>query len=411
MRQKNNKKAPLKSQTKSQTIQKTLGALAIAVGCFRFYQMSSWLFQGRWPLDYDGFYYLVELKHRLETSSGYYTASFHPFFSVVTWILRIGGWSPAQAYPWLVWIAFVLFGFGLLRPFIKKNFAICSFLFLLFFGSHYAFFGFYGFLKQGWGMAMVSLGGAFSVFAFAFHPSSALCAGVAFFRERKMSPPVLAGLGALTLFLSWKLFPSISFFNPFTFLTTHQLSASEFFEVLFLFFIVLGSLVFLRGKSDSWMKFFGVLSLVGFLPFWGAESWRMLITSFLISLVFIRRFMEKYSTQVEIFVPKFLVALLLGVMVFPAEIHPLGPTLLVEPIEEMAPALKAWIPPHSFILAPHGLQFRLTYFLDRSSGQTLPSHFNAASTPLFELHRVENRENCRYPQCVSLTEHWEIFRH
>ena len=65
--------------------------------------------------------------------------------------------------------------------------------------------------------------------------------------------------------------------------------------------------------------------------------------------------------------------------------RPLGPTMAISSIEANKEILKRWLPERAFVIAPHGIQFRVTYFLGRSSAKQRPRDGHGA--PLYRIAR------------------------
>ena len=69
--------------------------------------------------------------------------------------------------------------------------------------------------------------------------------------------------------------------------------------------------------------------------------------------------------------------------------------------------LQTLIPPNAFIVAPHGFQFAITYFLNRRSAQAIPE--GAPPKELYEVRRTGRHSSCLSPDCIRLDSQWCIF--
>lgn len=98
----------------------------------------------------------------------------------------------------------------------------------------------------------------------------------------------------------------------------------------------------------------------------------------------------------------------------------LGPRMPVELIADNKDLLQEWIPPGAFIRAPQGIQFRVTYFLGRSSASEYPEQTEYVS--YFDVREVSKpKPQCPragdlsqgVPEgtgCVALSERWLVVR-
>ncbi|MDB5037009.1 MAG: hypothetical protein JWQ35_537, partial [Bacteriovoracaceae bacterium] len=110
-------------------------------------------FENKWPVEYNSFYYLVELREYASTGSGYYSP-FLPFFFVLSKIQHFFGLSDIETYNSVVIASFLIFAGALAAmSYDKKRPFVAPAMIFILLSSRMIFFAHYSYLKQAAGVA------------------------------------------------------------------------------------------------------------------------------------------------------------------------------------------------------------------------------------------------------------------
>jgi hypothetical protein len=407
-----------------------------------------------WPLDYDGFYYLTEIRSYQETSRGHYFP-FQPFFAFLNIFVTTFSLSAPHAFHTSVVVTLAVFGLAvsLLALDVKRPHR-AALLLVCVCASQSLFFTHYGFLKQAAGItafvamlaALHALANvrstvvitviivALGLFAASFHKFSALltvatlaCA-TALPRPARAIGAVLAGAALCFLFataapdisqLSWRSSPATTAFSR------GQINAFEQLELVLhvlLVVIMVGYATWTRRAEPRLLVACALFCLLR-APLWGAENWRMERSSFWVAFIAMAFFLRvdfraaSQDTIKNVLASAFALVVVVATVALPRTPHVLGPGMPVESIAHAAPLMSAWIPAGAVVHAPHGVQFRVTYFWRLPAARTPP----AGSTEGFTVGCVERGRACPrvadvqasdVPSltCVRLDDAWQVSR-
>jgi len=399
-----------------------------------------------WPIEYDSFYYLLELRRYAESGTGFFTRHL-PFFYFFGKISAVLGWNELQTFRFIVvgsTLAFIGALFAL--AFDRKRPYAAFLIAYLAFSSKILFYAHYGFLKQAVGMGAFAAFLAFFVRARLGHRpwiricclAAALCFGVLAALFHKST-------GFLVLIFSffmlrpefWSRFKSKSnwtkraalaigvFAVLFVFLCLQRrLDLKQFFTVMWppdwygywihhvisprefgeyvsyplCATVMAVALISLRGKWEE--------PHLALLIFWGLaffffteNAWRFGLTSawiFFIALALFQRVPESDGLPPRDLVLKgYVVLFALGSLALSDKPRAVGPGMDVELIPRNREWLVKWIPPTATVVAPHGVEFRVTYFLGLDAVQDMP-----ARTDGRPLYRITGGQK-RTPTCID----------
>lgn len=389
------------------------------IGVYFAREQWNWLASHRYPLDYDGFYYLQELSHRLNQGTGYYQG-FSPFFRTLTDLARLFDLTPATTINVWVWgsllllsVGFVLIGRSGTWWWLSPALAVLVWL------SDTLFYLHYGFLRQAGAFALLVTGLALLrshppqragtevlnraaglvliVIAAVFHLFAGLVGllFVLFDREmgnwRRRIGTALPLLAASVYFLipkagplaagltiaakpAWEAARLAGQITPF--------ETAEFWIYAAAGTGLAAAGAFSRRRSPLFWALVALL-VVMVLPVWSQEmggfAYRLMRSApwvlFLALAVGLGDAPADEAKDRRPLVPVLLVGVLAAVLMarllLPASTRPIGPSMAPETLEQHGPLLKAWIPEGTFVQAPHGIQFRVTYFLGRPSAREL----------------------------------------
>lgn len=395
---------------------------------------AQWLATRPYPLDYDGFYYLQELSHRLVSGKGYYH-HFSPFFATLEGTARLFSLTPEQTLN--VWVMGTLFVLSLSLALIACDRPVWwlapGFVWLVW-QSDVLFYLFYGFLKQSGALAAACLGIVCSERAFPgpsgrsrvplafgsaclavatlYHPYGFLLSALYLLLAHNMRIQykiivfVLITALALvgehsTITKGAELIQSISWSRQPAWFWAWRLEGISPFELgEYVIYLVSGIALAAYAiiQRDGWALVWGCLAVyfVMSLPIWkheiGGFSYRLLRSSVpLLFLAFALATARHAKTTKAWYLTHYItgilmVALLTGRLLLPAHPHPIGPDMDVQSIAGNSEVLAAWIPKNALVIAPHGIQFRITYFIKRHSSRNL-SVARSWSGPVFIVGR------------------------
>ena len=423
------------------------------------------------PRDYNGFYYLHEITHRLEHSGRGYYHDFNLFFSFAAATARFFSLSPLQTINTSIFASLFAFAAGVtLLGWNRKLWYLSSVLFYLAWQSEPLFFLHYGLLKQTWAQALFVYGLLFALAAprlparriFLLSISAAcfvlaavshvFIAGVTLlFLAALMFKSGKAGLwkhrwilagafllaacsGAVFLYHYPKpIFSSFSFESKLPWDSVSvpgSLSPREKLQYqLYFFFAFLFVLTGILNKVKEpffWISW--VIFLTLSLPIWSTTYdafWIRFMYSappfFLIGAALALQNSDLSLKRGGLLQVVFL--LLFLIMVWAKSSVPAGPRIIGPGLEEKylstyRETLKKWIPPGSFVQAPMGVQFMITYFLGRPAATRLPE-FSSYEHYFEVIREPEPPSDCLYlalatdgipfgTKCVALNQDWSI---
>jgi len=417
----------------------------------------NWLFSFQYPTSTDGFFYLQEFKERLEGRS--YYSPYSAFFTFAGVIGRLSNVNPPQLFNLIFILGLSSFSLGIII-FAKEAKAVwlSPALVAMLWGSDILFFRHYAFLKQGFSLGVLVLGlsliypyvlkrrikfqsreiagVALIIFASLCHVFAAGLVLLFFIVTSNLSKikaaPFLILLifaGSLLAFLILQ--PKFYFRNPF--ITWHfawyaacefaNCSPKEWFEFeigsAYVLALLLLGIFFRSFKPLFWALLVAVLILNA--PFWTEEghmSYRLAFSSFwVLVLIILTGPMEALNIQNKASFSLLLVFLILSVgMGRRFETKPYqGNNALINELSSNADKLKKWLPEDAVVIAEHGMQFRISYFLDRKSIQRFPGTGKIPS--YFQLKKSFSNSNCselehihtgQVINCVLLGSGWRI---
>ena len=397
-----------------------LGLLCVYIALERW----QWLASHRYPLDYDGFYYLQELSHRLANGTGYYHG-FSPFFRGLADLARLFDLTPATTLNVWVWGSLLLLsvGFGLIGR-SGRWWWLSPALALLVWLSDTLFYLHYGFLRQAGAFAMLVTGLALFrthppqragtgvlnragglvliVIAAVFHLFAGLVGLIFVLFDREMGNwrwrigmalPLLAAsvyflipkVGPLAAGLTIAARPAWEAARLAGQITPFETAEFWIYAAAGAGLAVVG--VLNRRRSPLFWALVALFVLM-VLPVWSQETggfaYRLIRTApsvLFLALAVGLGYAPAGEAGDRPFLPGLLGGVLAAVLVarllLPVSLHPIGPSMAPETLERHGPLLKAWIPEGTFVQAPHGIQFRVTYFLGRPTARELPQGFKA----------------------------------
>lgn len=365
----------------------------------------TWLAERPWPLDYNGFYYLQEVAHRLEHGEGYYHGV-APFFTALAGFVRLAPLAPPEALDLWIWLGVLAFSAALVAarsPGLPLWTAPA--VVVLVWGSDALFYAHYAFVRQATAMALLAFGlavleraglerldarawiGAGLIWVAGIFHLFAAVVGLAWLVARRLSPVRLTALAAPLLPLvvagvadkvrefgaipvragplAWDVARRRGWMSPYEYLEYPVYAA----------FAVALLVVAWRSRPGRpvlfWLSAFGSLAFV--LPVWDVSGLgqRLFLSSTWLFLLAVAAFPSARSLSLGLLAALVACQTALGLLA-PDVPRPVGPAMRVEPLLRAAPALEAWLPPDAHVLAPNGVQFRVTYLTGRASSQSPP---------------------------------------
>ncbi|NMC61963.1 MAG: hypothetical protein GYA55_02215 [SAR324 cluster bacterium] len=411
-----------------------------------------WMKTNPYPLDYDAFYYLTEIKHRIEFGEGYYTHN-SLFFFIISALVKISGVNVIDGYYLAVIGALALFACSLYMLQVKETKSLFALAFpALVFNSDALFYLHYGFLKQVWGMAIFTLSlalfahasriecwrgilraSALAAFTFSciFHLSSAViglfsATSYLIFRGKwkLFAPLLIVAVGIFLLHWSANTKPVLESFQPYFNLPWRWAMAhgwmNSFEYAEYSTYFIASILFVLLTKSFSRTQAFVAMLpyLISILPLWSDEfafRYRLMISSTSLFFLCLSITLGKACIHERKITISWLIVILCGSrLFFEPGIHKIGPGMPVESLSSNVEKLDRYLPKDAFIVAPHGIQFRITYFLNRPSARRLPKNFPTAkiffldensSVNCLPISSLNNRTSDEV-DCVRLDAKW-----
>lgn len=405
-----------------------------------------WLAIKKYPNSTDSFFYLQEFKFRLEQGRGYYVEN-SLFFTVWSALGELFNLTPVEIFNAVFLTGLALFIVAILSFFEFSFSAAAGAAILMFLASDLLFYRHYAFLKQGFAVSIAALGASFlfrrptvlgvllMAFASAMHFFAAgislvfIAAWAACFGRGKLGKAAsvfaVAILGAAfftaLIFSGKEIFEILPAGDSGWWGACHEMNCSEYewFEFSFytLLVILCAAFVFSSASSRKRCLVGAALTLVIFLnlPIWTAEGdmlKRLAVSS--IWIVYIAAAMagaaddsKKRYLQGALC----LASLILVSAFYMAERKSYRSSRVPhEALEAHAAELKHAIPETAFILAEHGLQFAMTYFISRQSASNLPPgledgvYYELTDNP--EERCVDRNLDGRF--CLSIDGKWSL---
>lgn len=386
-----------------------ISAAAIALIAVTLEHRLNWLLIKDYPNATDSFYYLQEFKNRLLHGQGYYIKH-SLFFSFWTFTAQIFGISALGLYNVIFLASLGIFSAAILIWLRGKFFTWLPYVLIYFYlASDLLFYRHYAFLKQGFSISILLFGLALIVSSSDKRPLrqiAGLCliiaaglmhiftasiafvfllflAGGKFTQEKLLSAAFLccALVAAMYLFNDSRQvmvitdISSAGWWGTCESLPCSVYETREFQIYSFMFLAFLLSALFINKQGHGRIFYAALLlCIILNLPIWTPEGDmlnRMAASSvwiFFICLIEAARLSGAFERAI------FLAALCLSILCFNME--PRLPykanRLPFKVLEANKNLIKGWIPEGSFILAEHGLEFAMTYFLDRKAAASLP---------------------------------------
>jgi hypothetical protein len=303
--------------------------------------------------------------------------------------------------------------------------------------SDLIFFRQYAFLKQAFGLSLVYcavllfevgrttkkptqfylLGTLSFLFASLSHVFAAIFSAILVFsygwRKSRLFASALAVLVAVPAILYLKANPKPIFTSTIDPYTPTWVAACRFthcssfewaeFSLFFIFSILVLALSLKDLKRQLICLTCSSLCLLCYTPIWtdvGHMSFRLaLSTLWIIPLTLAVGLLQSNTARWSQLIAAFCLLFVVSKFSLRSRVYT-GPDMPTALIANNTSTLQKWIPENAFILAPHGLQFRLTYFLSRSSASSLPQEQSFQA--LYALRKqTAVRRDC--PMIDSLT--------
>jgi hypothetical protein len=419
----------------------------------------SWLFSKDYPNATDGFYYLQELKYRAQHGRGYYD-NFSIFFGFWSLAASLTGLATIQMYNFIFLSGLFLFCLSLIVYLRNRTpYWVIFSLIYIFLASDLLFYRQYAFLKQGFAVSLIFFGLAvynnagtdkermirritglvLILFGSLMHVYAAAIALVflIFLIGRQIEAK---GLYAIVLILVSGFIAYYLYFNPKEIFEINRLSNAgwwgsckildcsryEWFEfqvyTLSVWFF-LTVLVF-SGRLLDCRLFLAALVfyIILNLPVWTIRGDMMHRLSFAAIWVLYIGFADILVKQYKFINAYMAIWLFAVVCCFNLSVKkPYNASKIpFHILEENSAILKQWIPEDGFILAEHGYQFPLTYFLDRRSSANMPRNEQIKS--YYQLRsntQIGTSLTCPNPdallhdnqaRCVALDSNWILLK-
>ncbi len=436
----------------------------------------SWLSKQTYPISTDGFYYLLQFRSIAEFGSLEITGNnfFSNFFSYVSPTLWFGGlitktglFTPEQTFHLIVGLLLIICAYSLLSlTHSTKSLWFAPLFTSSFVASDLIFYRLYAFPRQGTAMSFFllslawllanrgnniqSLVAKFKVIlaltlTALSHITGAIIV-ISFFTltlsrvSRLIAVTGIIGIIFILILLpaSEPLFLSSIFHIPDMLGLKPTLikmcyfancSQFEWFELLSV--LVVTILFSIRSITSAVPLLSAILIFIIIcnLPIWNDDShlsFRLAVCSlwiiwFFFALIFHNEKSLNLKKKITIFPLIILSIFILSASFFLVRKNYRSAGMPPEIIQKHSLSLVSWIPEDGIIEAPHGSQFKLTYFLKRKSVQTLNN--NSSLKPAFKVYQTNAKQekDCfKLPShfisinkdtlCVRLNESWIIHK-
>ena len=379
-----------------------------------------WMAKEAFPLDYGGFYYLQEIKHRLDTGTGYYE-KFSVFFSAAASLAKVLPCSDVSFLYAVIWSSILVLAAGIAAGVsLKRNsLSLSAVLFYLVWRSDSIFIAHYAYPRQAWAMAVLAvsialllhaqaaaerkwlqnLGIALLLVSALFHLFAGVLALILAFvlgwptikigkRATQLLCAGLCLIAAVRLFAQPKFILENIVWNTqavwnwaYDLFWISRLQRVEYISYFCAAccFIAIG-LASAEKRIRYWILW-GVF-LVLTLPIWkqefGQYAFRFLrCSSWVFFIAAMLSLSQPGTKKIQEICGKLVIVALLPVIVFfrqTLEDRPqaIGPGVPAAPFADLKDPVKDWLAQDAFVLAPHGMQFRVSYFWDCASATELP---------------------------------------
>ena len=391
-----------------------------------------WIFTATFPQTTDGFFYLQEIKHRIHTGQGFYVG-FSPFFKLIEMFSVISRvTSELVIFNFVVISSLLFFSLSLILCVKDKSkYWLLPGLFLLPWVSDVIFFRHYAFVKQAFSISIFLFGYALylnlsaSKFKSLLSPIALLCMAIGivshlfttavfiallfhsfiFNKHSRSLGLIISFAGASALFL-------ISFYREKSILKLwpieydlswlifcrqngcYQFDFAEYIIYMIVFFCLAACYIW-KGKFANPIFVFLVGYLLLLIPIWDVESefvYRAAFSSIWL-LIFAFSLGLRDSGLHYLAYPVIFIGLLIS---YPLTTHlvPEDIYLSSETLASYRKPLQKWIPETAFVHAPHGMQFKITYFLDRTSTKNISDRGIQQPLVTFAMPDPSSAVNC-----------------
>ncbi|NMC62609.1 MAG: hypothetical protein GYA55_05505 [SAR324 cluster bacterium] len=402
-----------------------------------------------YPADYNGFFYLKEIQYRILHGSGYYVKHSPFFFS----LSLAGKWlnlSAETIVRFLPLFSTIIFAIGIWIVAFKRpllGIFLCGAIFI----SDAFFYFHYGYARQALGISLVVLGfaiwklnpkkmalavaGLFIVLlGSVFHLFSAGLAVFLFFFVEKMPLGKIVGLFAAIGLISElirrpkNILAQLELGRGFEWefaVAGNYISKVEWAEYWSFYIITLFALIILI-RSKIWRLLpLCVLFIALTLPIWSDKemfSFRFMLSSISVFFIFMSLLISETQKANSRFGPERLILLLFS-MLFISKLclsdkpRRLGPGMPLQSITSNIRLLEKWLPKDAFVQAPPGVQYRISYLLDRASAIKVPK--DRLGSQYFQITMARpgcpepdqiNEQDLKNISCIQLDKTWVIRR-
>ena len=420
----------------------------------------TWIFEFQYPPTTDGFFYLQEIKYRLQNNSGYYV-SFSPFFSLISIFANLLNIKDEIfIYRTLVILSLLSFSIsGAIFVGSKKNIWLLLAVFQIAWISDVLFFRHYAFVKQSASISFFLLGCSIYL-NIAREKSSAkniLCliscilifvgvvthlftaaifAGLLLFNFfaksnlKKLNFALGTGIAVAVYWIGtlkekklFEFFPHKLELSWQTFcgnLLCYEFDYFEYYLYTGIFIYLIGSYIYRKNK-DSVRLFFILGYLLLVLPIWNLESqfvYRAAFSSvWLILFAFFSQLKEDNILDKIALIT--VLTLMTTVYHFSTHLRVRSIYMPSEKLLEYKNLLQTWIPEDSFVLAPHTMQFKISYFLNRRSASQIGKE-KYENTFVFS-EGPPDQSQCKiissvdekipaFTKCISIENRWRFYK-
>ncbi len=424
------------------------------------YNRVNWIYGREYLPNFDFFYYLQELTYRLQTGHGYYL-NLSLFFDILVMISKVLLLSPLNTIKLVILGNMIVFSTGVvLLSYNKKYWYLVPAIVYIIWGSDIIFYSSYEFIRQVSSISFVPLG----MYLIKAHLRSRI--------KRKFNIFFILGIIilffssiihifgqvfiALYLFISAKkngirikfllllfflasiylnlnklnlLFRSFSLtLPPFNIFFEDKINGMGFFLNLFIGVLVIFFRLKMKEKSDdSWLIW--TLFILLYLPIWKTESGSYLVrftytSAFLLVLALAYDLAQSYSKEYKkaIIWAVFLLSLnnIVIKVIHRPPLDEASPNPSLEAITSKKKILNQWLPENALIVAPQGVQYRITFFLHRRAVNYKGYADTNRQFPVYKINdfhpasfecsdTTEIKHDLKYIDCIQLEKDWFIW--
>lgn len=435
----------------------TVAILAVLLAGFAMQGRLQWVLLKDYPNATDSFYYLQEFKSRIFNNESYYV-SYSLFFWFWSGIGKILSLDPVQTHNAVFYSSLLTFCLAILvylKESLSKWFPYA--LIAMYLMSDLLFYRQYAFLKQGFAISIFFLGAALfqtskqkitiRLFALGLICFAALMhifvAAVAMvflalqlFTSEKYKPLIGLSITGILFYFCYTLnmnpkflFELGGFFRAGWWGTCNSISCSEFewqeFYIYSFTFLVLLVHYLLAPKSFKNLFPYTLIILILLLNLnlWAEQG--DMRNRLAVASVWLMYMLISSSLSEKTWLPSTVLAgafpVLTCCFMLSAKKPYQAAKLPFRLLEEKKAVITAWLPPGSFILADHGLEFAVSYFFDRPAASKLPVNIKFENT--FQLKQQssgkDSAENCSelhdgmttaQTRCIRINDSWALVK-